>query len=41
VREYAVAAIEVRVGGATLQVTPGFDAALLRAVVAALRAEAV
>jgi|SRR5215208_231717 len=40
VREHEVASIEVRVGGATLQVGPGFDAELLRAVVAALRGEA-
>lgn len=39
VREHEVASIEVRVGGATLQVAPGFDAELLRAVVAALRGE--
>ncbi len=38
--EHEVASIEVRVGGATIQVGPGFDAALLRAVVAALRGEA-
>jgi transposase-like protein len=37
VREHEVASIEVRVGGATLHVAPGFDADLLRAVVAALR----
>jgi transposase-like protein len=40
VREHEVAAIEVRVGGATIPVGPGFDAELLRAVVAALRGEA-
>ena len=40
VREHEVASIEVRVGGATIQVGPGFDAELLRAVVAALRGEA-
>jgi len=40
VREQEVAALEVRVGGATLQVAPGFDAELLCAVVAALRGEA-
>ena len=40
VREHEVASIEVRVGGATIQVAPGFDAELLRAVVAALRGEA-
>ena len=39
VREHEVASIEVRVGGVTLQVAPGFDAELLRAVVAALRGE--
>lgn len=39
VREHEVASIEVRVGGATIQVGPGFDAELLRAVVAALRGE--
>jgi len=39
VREHEVASIEVRVGGATIQVAPGFDAELLRAVVAALRGE--
>ena len=39
VREHEVAAIEVRVGGATIKVAPGFDAELLRAVVAALRGE--
>ncbi len=35
--EAAVASLDLRVGGATIRVTPGFDAALLRAVVAALR----
>ena len=40
VREQEVAALEVRVGGATIQVAPGFDAELLCAVVAALRGEA-
>jgi transposase-like protein len=39
VRAHEVASIEVRVGGATIQVAPGFDAELLRAVVAALRGE--
>jgi len=39
VREHEVASIKVRVGGATIQVAPGFDAELLRAVVAALRGE--
>jgi transposase-like protein len=37
VREREVASIEVRVGGATVHVAPGFDADLLRSVVAALR----
>lgn len=37
VREHEVASMEVRVGGATLHVAPGFDVDLLRAVVAALR----
>jgi transposase-like protein len=37
VREREVASIEVRIGGAMLHVTTGFDADLLRAVVAALR----
>ena len=40
VREPAAAALELRVGGAMLRVTPGFDAALLRAVVAALQEDA-
>src|SRR5262245_52405295 len=35
VREYEGASIAVRVGGATLHVTPGVDADLLRAVVVA------
>src|SRR5262249_42026033 len=39
VREHEVASIDVRVGGATIQLGPGFDAELLRAVVAALRGE--
>jgi transposase-like protein len=39
VREHEAASIEVRVGGATIQVAPGFDAELLRAVVVALRGE--
>jgi transposase-like protein len=39
VREHDVASMEVRVGGTTIQVAPGFDAELLRAVVAALRGE--
>ena len=39
VREHEVASIEVRVGGAAIHVGPGFDAELLRAVVAALRGE--
>ena len=39
VREHEVASIEVRVGGATIPVGLGFDAELLRAVVAALRGE--
>ena len=39
VREHEVASIEVRVGGATIQVAPGFDAELLRVVIAALRGE--
>lgn len=40
VHKHEVASIEVRVGGATIQVGLGFDAELLRAVVAALRGEA-
>jgi transposase-like protein len=37
VSEQEVASLEIRVGGATLHVAPGFDADLLRAVVAVLR----
>lgn len=41
VREHEVAPIEIRVGGATIQVAPGFDAELLHAVIAVLRGEVV
>jgi transposase-like protein len=37
VREREVGSVEIRVGGATLRVTSGFDAELLRAIVATLR----
>lgn len=40
VREPEAACLELRVGGATLRVMPGFDAALLRAIVAALQEDA-
>lgn len=40
VREPESTPLKLCVGGATLHVTPGFDAALLRAVVAALREDA-
>ena len=40
VREPEAACLELRVGGAILRVAPGFDAALLRAVVAALQEDA-
>ena len=40
VRKLEARPLELRVGGVTLRVTPGFDAALLREVVAALREDA-
>lgn len=40
VPEHEGGSLELRVGGATIQVATGFDAELLRAVVAALRGEA-
>ena len=37
VRTSEAASVEVSIGGATIRVRPGFDAELLRAVIAALR----